>query len=174
MAKFYEGEWFGTEYEIKPLNRRVAIKVPTWLSGEEFPYYWTRPYYDKNKVKFKIIIKKFGTKQLRDFNIVEDYPLPGGKMGHRDDIDTNKHLPTGKEEHDNVNETEFFSEGEVIYSIGGIETKDRRILVKADFLSGDKAYAKFEEIIKGGIVGAFITIIGAILAWVLGYIRIIW
>lgn len=163
MAKFYDGEWFGTIYEIIPLNRRIMIKVPSWLSGEEFGYYWTRPYYDKNRVKFKIKIKRFGEKNLSEFNIVEDYPMPGGKRTTRE-LDTNKKLSSCAKEYDNTNETEFFSEGEVIYSLGGTETKDKRILVKVDFLSGDKAYAKFEEIITGGIVGAIIGTVGTLLA----------
>lgn len=38
MAKFYSGSWHGTHYKVVPLNKRIKINIPAWLSENRMPY----------------------------------------------------------------------------------------------------------------------------------------
>ena len=157
MAKFYDGEWFGTHYKIIPIDK-CYIWIPSLFSKTKKPYRITLPYYDRNRIKFKVKVLRFGTKYLQDFNIVQDYSIPDGSR-RKTTVPTNKNLPVTKEDFDNINEIEFISEGEIFYSLGEIYSDDWIPLVEARLFKTENIFHNSIGLFISGLIGLIFGIL---------------
>jgi hypothetical protein len=146
MAKFYSGSWHGTHYKTVPLNKRIKINIPAWLSENGLPYILTLPYENGGKIDFKIVVTRFegNAWTLNKFDLIEMLPLEegvftdDGKDFKKRKVDRIKELPDSAEEFNVDMESTFHRVGANIrYYFGEPNSDDRKLLVESRIIGFD-------------------------------------
>jgi len=157
MAKFYDGNWFGTHYKVMPIEKSVLYEFPPFRLkiGSTPRFRITFPYFTSNKVKFIVreVKRDKGFKPLTNFKIYETYSILGGETTTRP-IDMSDKVSHDERQIEIRDETEFPFKGQVVYSIDKPGSPDYRTLASADLQTDDDVTMKLFYIFMGTIIGA--------------------
>ena len=110
MARFNDGNWFGTHYEVIPIEKPVLYEFPPFRLkiGATSRFRITFPYFTSNKVKFILreVKRDKGFKPLTDFKLYESYYIFGGETTTRP-IDMSDKISHDERQMEIRDETEF-------------------------------------------------------------------
>jgi len=144
VARFHNGDWFGTYYKVRPLGWRNRI-----------PFMVSFPYSVDDKIKFSIKVTEVGKKQLNELDIYET--LPGSGKSRL--LEKNKELPNDSI-YCKFDDESYMIEGEVKYTLGNPQKGSYIPLMSGTILGPEYFWTRgilpFVFIMLSGVIGIFL------------------